>query len=111
VGQYPTVSKNEKIGYGRIATQLVVQHLLEGNQVVDEDLVSGVESQSVGKIFPLIGHCLEKAAAITLSNHQRDEQAATDYKCRDSQQQFISQALQEHGFSPSKDISYGSSVE
>jgi hypothetical protein len=80
VGQYPTVSKNEKIGYGRIAPQLVVQHLLEGNQVVDEDLVSGTESHSVGKIFPLSRHRLEKAAAITMSNYQRDEQTAADNK-------------------------------
>jgi hypothetical protein len=80
MGQYPTVLKNKEIGNGRVAPQLVVQHLLEGNQVVDEDLVSGVESHSMGKIFPLSRHRLEKAATITLSNHQRDEQTATDYK-------------------------------
>ena len=63
----------------------MVQHFLKCDQIIDQDLFSRFKGNRVCHIFCLSDHCLEQTAAVTLSNDQRDEQTASDYKDRNCQ--------------------------
>jgi hypothetical protein len=66
VGQHLVVLYNKQVGHSLIASHLVDQHLLEGNQIIYEDLVSGLKGHCMSQIFRLGCHCLAEATAVTL---------------------------------------------
>jgi hypothetical protein len=59
MGKYPVIPDNKQIGDLWIASYPVVKEILEGNQVIDEDFVGGIQGKVVCDIFALGSRHLE----------------------------------------------------
>ena len=57
---------------------LLVQHLLEPHQVVDENPVGGIQGDAVGQVLRLAHHLLAQGAAVSLGDDAGDGQPGQD---------------------------------
>ena len=62
------IADNKNIGYGRVATALIIDKLLQGHQIVDENLVGGIQGQRVSNVFCLSNGALIEADAVSVRN-------------------------------------------
>ena len=73
VCQYLTISKDKNIFHRRVAQQVIVKQVLQGNQVVDENAVGSFQGQLLGKIFSLSDGGFAQAFAETVGYQNGNE--------------------------------------
>ncbi len=70
VGQDFLIFGYKKIGEEWVTANVVIQHFLESNQVIDENIVCCLEGHCVGNIFGLGRGRIEETAAVTLRDQK-----------------------------------------
>ena len=86
VGQNPAISQNQDITNVGVALNLLVQHSLEGNEIVNENLVGGIQGNGLGGVFHLADHSLAQGRTVLAGDQEGYNQPTGNYHGADRQE-------------------------
>ena len=86
VGENLAVSQDQDITKRGVALNLLVQHSLQGDQVVDENLVRGVQGDGLGRVLHLAHHRFTQGGTVLPGDQKGNNQPADDYQGADRQE-------------------------
>jgi hypothetical protein len=88
-----SILNHKKICQGRVASELVIEKVLQCDQIIDQDFVGRLQRHSLGEVFPLRNGGLMQAFAEAVDGQYGNDKPAADYKREYGNYQFASKAF------------------